>query len=56
MAEGFFCSLDVLYGGDPNNFFSGGNFFQIFGHQNNPGSGSVPVQPKMLDPDPYKMK
>jgi hypothetical protein len=50
-AEGFFCTLDVLYGGlgigklsvvfDQNKyiFFSAVNFFLIFGHQN-PGSGS----------------
>jgi hypothetical protein len=30
-------------------------FFLIFGHQS-PGSGSVPIQPKMLDPDPDEIK
>ncbi len=46
-AEGFFCSLDALYGGlgvgtTKFNFFPSCKFFFIFGHQN-PGAGSGSV-------------
>jgi hypothetical protein len=60
-AEGFSCSLDVLYGGlgicklqflikKILNFFSSCKFFSIFIHRN-PGIRTG-IQPKMLDPDP----
>jgi hypothetical protein len=61
-AEGFSCSWDVLDEGLGIGklqfliltifFFSCKFFFSpIFGHHNS-GSGSVDIQPKMLDPDP----
>ncbi len=68
-AEGFSCSMDVLYGGlgisrlqfflstnyGIKFFFFAEKFVQFLGHKN-PGSGSVPgIQPKMLDLDPVLM-
>jgi hypothetical protein len=50
-AEGFSCSLGVLYRGLEINF-SAVTFYSIFVHQN-PGSGSGSAVRKMLDPNPY---
>jgi hypothetical protein len=63
-AEGFFCNLDILFGGlgigklqflikKKFNFFFSYKFFSIFGHQT-PWI-RIDIQPKMLDPDPYQM-
>ncbi len=59
-AEGFFCNLDVLYGGlgigkllfwiQEMYFFPAVNFFQFFGHQN--PRIRIGIHLKMLDPDP----
>jgi hypothetical protein len=67
MAEGFSCSLDLLYGGlvisklqffiKKYQFFFSYKSLSIFGHQN-PGSGLESDQYsayKMLDPDPDSM-
>jgi hypothetical protein len=70
-AEGFFCNLDVLYGGlgigklfliqtKFNIFFSAVNFFQFLVIKildPDPGWIRIGIQPKMLDPvpDPYQM-
>ncbi len=60
-AEGFSCSLDVLYGGpgiskfliEKSKKMSAVFFFSsIFGHQN-PGCGLDPDSLEMLDPDRY---
>ncbi len=46
-AEGFFCSLDVLYGG------LGIGKFSFFIKTLDPDWIRIGIQPKMLDPDPY---
>jgi hypothetical protein len=64
-AEGFFCNLDVLYGGlgigklyflikkKVNFFFSAVIFFQfLFIKALDPDWIRIGIQPKMLDPDP----
>jgi hypothetical protein len=65
-AEGFFCNLDVLYGGlgigklqfwikKKLVFFSAVIFFQFFWSLNPWIRIRIGFQPKMLDPDPDEM-
>ncbi len=60
-AEVIFCNSDVLYGGlviDPKifNFFSTVNYFQFLVIKTlDTDLIRIGIQPKMLDPDPYKM-
>ncbi len=70
-AEGFFCNLDILYGGlgigilqflikKEFNFFFSCNFFSIFGLYKKALDPDwirirIGVHPKMLDPDPDEM-
>jgi hypothetical protein len=64
-AEGFFCSLDVLYGGLGIgnlqfliNFFSAVNFFQFFVIKTLAPDWiwiRIGIRPQMLDPDPDQM-
>ena len=65
-AEGFFCNLDVLYGGlgigklqfDQKIFisFTAVNFLQFLVLKTlNPDWIRIGIRPKMLDPDPYQM-
>jgi hypothetical protein len=64
-AEGFFCNLDVLYGGLGKGklkfliqkfFFQAVNLFQFLVIKTlDPDWIRIDIQPKMLDPDPYQM-
>jgi hypothetical protein len=54
-AEGFSCSLDILYGGlgiSKLQFLSAVIFLNFWSSEPLIRIGTVPIQPKLLDPDP----